>query len=208
MMNRFTERLLHNKIVVITAAVCAIGVGAILWIGYVVTPPDHEAPSVAHATWVLASLTFVLAVGVPLTIWDSSKKALAQEQDQFYAQLDDMYLQIQKLIIQHPHLGEPKKLLQEAHPPHLIQYDAFAFAVWNFIESIDDFIRDDRESSLATTWQCVIDHEGKNHTPWLERPQNQIKFKPEFVEKMARKFHFHAEARPPTSIPQQPSVRG
>jgi hypothetical protein len=164
---------------------------------------------VAYATWALALFTLVLAIGIPLTIRastrereESSQRFLEQEQDSFYAQLDSTYLQIQKLIIEHPHLGDPEKLLEDpaAPPQQLVQYDAFAFIVWNFIESIYDFTResgDVRSEMLSNTWACILEYEGTRHAVWFARPENQRKFKRSFRDYIATKLVKWGAARLP-----------
>jgi hypothetical protein len=149
--------------------------------------------SLTYATWTLALLTLVLAVGVPLTIRESSRQSLKQERDRFYAQLDNTYLQIQRLIIEHPHFAEPENLPSRENATadqriQLVQYDAFAFATWNFIESIHDFTQprdgtqDERESieMLKETWTCILKYEGARHAAWFRDPKNQRKFKEPF----------------------------
>lgn len=173
------------------AAVGFIGIALGLFLTVRGTIP--EGMSTAYATWALALLTLVLAVGVPLTIRESSRQSLKQERDRFYAQLDDTYLQIQRLIIEYPHLGEPEKLpsRENATPEQhaqLVQYDAFAFAIWNFIESIHDFTQstdgsEDEKKSIAMlkeTWTCILEYEGARHAAWFRDRKNQRKFKERF----------------------------
>ena len=170
----------RNRAMLLLAVVALLaGVAGIL-LGFVTTRPDDAEVSVAYGTWALALFTFVLAVGIPVTIWlstkereESSVRFLEQEQDRFYAQLDGTYVEIQKLIIDHPHLGDPAVLLQdpEATPEQLTQYDAFAFIVWNFIESIYDFTSKGDDSPqgrrmtemLTQSWECIVEYEGDRH---------------------------------------------
>ena len=190
---------------VVTFVACVGGIA----LGFATTHPDAADASVAYATWALALFTFVLAVGIPVTIWESSIRSLEQEQDQFYAQLDDTYLEIQKLIIDHPHLGDPSVLLKnsEATPEHLTQYDAFAFIVWNFIESIYDFTHKGHDSPqgrrktemLTQSWQCIVDYEGARHAQWFARPENQQKFKKPFRDYVARQRESWNTAPQPAS---------
>jgi len=171
-------------------------------VAFATSMPGHaeKDASLTYATWALTLVTLLLALGVPLTILDSSKKAREQEQDQFYAQLDGMYLEIQKLVIEHPHLGDPTALSSDAaKPEHVMQYDAFAFVVWNFIESIYDFTRNSEDPRLTETWQCIIDYEGERHVRWFVQPQNVPKFKPAFREGMKDKLRLWTARLPPAS---------
>ncbi|HXT70565.1 MAG TPA: hypothetical protein VN700_12450 [Vicinamibacterales bacterium] len=177
--------------------------------------PGEE--SLAYATWALAFFTLVLAVGIPITIWiaskereESSKRFLAQEQDRFYATLDSIYLDIQKMIIQHPHLAHPER---KRSPDQETQYRAFAFIVWNFIESIYDYTQGADSSDpkrkqltlLRETWHCIIQHEGALHAEWFAKPENHHKFKERFRKDMQRDL---AKWMPPQRHPAEPSPAG
>ncbi len=180
---------------VLVAVVILLASLAAIVIGLATT---HHDDSLAYATWVLALLTLFLAVGIPVTISVSTTAQVEQEQDQFYAQLDGTYLEIQKLIIDYPHLGDPAALLKnpEANPEQLTQYDAFAFIVWNFIESIYDFTHKDDDSPqrrrmndmLSQSWECIVDHEGARHAQWFVLAKNQKKFKKSFCDYVASKL--------------------
>ena len=200
-------------ILFLVVVILLAGLAGIL-LGFATTRPDDAEVSVAYGTWALALFTFVLAVGIPVTIWlstkereESSVRFLEQEQDRFYAQLDNTYLEIQKLIIDHPHLGDPAVLLKnpEANPDQLTQYDAFAFIVWNFIESIYDFTRKGDDSPqgrrmtemLTQSWECIVEYEGARHAPWFVRTENQQKFKKSFRDYVASKRESWNAKRPP-----------
>jgi len=167
-----------------------------------------QEPSIAYATWVLAFFTLVLAVGIPLTIWEagrqgeeSRKRFLAQEQDRFYAQLDGIYLGIQKIIIEHPHLANPTR---SRNPDEEVQYEAFAFIVWNFLESICDYTGESGPSEaqsgegalLRETWHCIVRHEGTLHANWFLDPKNEQKFKPKFRNYITGQMPVWARSHP------------
>ncbi|MGA3159978.1 MAG: hypothetical protein ABSC77_02090 [Terracidiphilus sp.] len=126
------------------------------------------------ANFVIAIGTVLLAIGVPLSLWLAGN----EERFTFYATLDKTYSEIQKLIIEKPHLAQP-------HPKgktsdQLVQYDAFAFDVWNFIEAIYDYSKDKPE--LLKTWKCVIFYEANLHGVWFNKPENHKKFKKAFFD--------------------------
>jgi hypothetical protein len=179
---------------------CLAGIAAL---GFALTKPDADDASVAYATWALALFTFVLAVGIPVTILDSSHRFREQQKDQFYAQLDGTYGEIQKLVIAYPHLGSPALLFKnsESKPERLTQYDAFAFIVWNFLESIHDFTRakDSRSRMLLETWQSIIDYEGPRHLQWFLRSENQRKFKKPFRDYIDKERKRWSATPPPES---------
>jgi hypothetical protein len=124
------------------------------------------------ANYVIALGTIVLAIGLPLTLKHSGR----EERDTFYATLDRTYFEIQKLVIDHPHLSQPDPVGKTRE--QLIQYDAFAFIVWNFVEAIYDYSRD--EKLLAETWECILRYEASVHGAWFKKPENQLKFKERF----------------------------
>jgi hypothetical protein len=135
----------------------------------------------AIANIFIAIGTLVLAIGIPYAI----KGAGREERDTFYATLDRTYFDIQKLVIEYPHLSQPNPTNKT--PEEVIQYDAFAYAIWNFIEAIYDYSKE--EKYLAETWGCVLQHEAAVHGLWFMRPENRKKFKAAFVEHIERGGH-------------------
>jgi hypothetical protein len=127
----------------------------------------------AVATCVLTLATIALAIGVP---W-SMHAARIDARNRFYAQLDGVYMEIQSLIIQTPHLGDARATRTTEQ---MIQYDAFAFIVWNFVESIYDYSRQD--ASVLETWKCIFIYESKLHRDWFDRPDSRTRFKTSFVQ--------------------------
>ncbi len=126
----------------------------------------------AIATCILTAATIGLAVGVP---W-SLRTARIDARNRFYAELDRIYFDIQKLIIQMPFLLNPNLITT---PEQRVQYDAFAFITWNFIESIYDYSQQDE--GLLDTWKCAFLHESTLHREWFDQPENRLKFKDTFV---------------------------
>jgi hypothetical protein len=145
-----------------------------LW-GFLTTSHDQL---IAIANVFIAIGTLILAIGVPYAINDSSSK----QRDAFYATMDRAYFDIQKLIIEYPHLASTE--LQDKSPEEITQYDAFAFIVWNFIESIYDYSKE--EKNLAETWECILKFESVKHAAWFHRPENRVKFKTSFVHYIER----------------------
>ncbi len=62
-----------------------------------------------------------------------------------YAELDRLYFDLLRLAVQHPHLRNPDSI---DDPVQKRQYDAYAYMVWNFIETVID--RVEMEKALAT----------------------------------------------------------
>lgn len=61
-----------------------------------------------------------------------------------YAELDRLYFDLLQLAVQHPHLRNPDGIDDQAKRQ---QYDAYAYMVWNFIETVID--RVEMEKLLA-----------------------------------------------------------
>ena len=138
---------------------------------------DWEAVT-ALGTVVLALATILLAGGVILEFGryrGEKRTAETNQRHQFYTQLDSVYYDIQRQIIVRPHLASPagEKTADEA-----VQYDAFAFMVWNFIEAIYDYGESD--AALKETWGVIMVYEATLHRAWFEDPRNHLKFKDRF----------------------------
>jgi hypothetical protein len=106
-----------------------------------------------------------------------------------YSELDRIYLDLLKLALELPHLRTPQPIanrdeiaLQFDYDPYpgdpidtqeqrsakarkISQYDAYAFMVWNFIETIHDRCQDYPE--LLGTWATVVAAENRLHRGWF-----------------------------------------
>jgi hypothetical protein len=129
----------------------------------------------AVATIVIAVGTMIIAIDVPRSIKASNR----EEENRFYAILDQTYHDLLDCIIDHPHLNEPD--LTAKTPDQIVQYNAYAFRVWNFIEAIYDYGKNDE--FIHDTWYCILRSEGVKHCDWFcSLPNPQEKFKDEFRE--------------------------
>jgi hypothetical protein len=136
---------------------------------------QHWAHWTDLANIVIAIGTVALAIGLPLTLSISNR----QESLSYYATLDATYTDIQKQIVEHPHLAMPYETGRSQE--QLVQYDAFAFNVWNFIEAIYDYSETKRE--LLKTWECIIIYEAHLHGEWFKKAENHNhKFKEAFFD--------------------------
>jgi hypothetical protein len=134
----------------------------------------------ALATIVLTAATAVLAYGVPKEL----KRARRDERYLFYAQLDRTYFEIQKLLMQKPYLSNRPDLKRTKAEEH--EYDAFAFIVWNFLESIFDY--SEKDDFLLETWGCIFKYEARRHLEWFRRDENHEKFKERFRKYVCREI--------------------
>ncbi|HEX5719155.1 MAG TPA: hypothetical protein VF179_23535 [Thermoanaerobaculia bacterium] len=94
-----------------------------------------------------------------------------------YGELDRMYFDILNIVMAHPEFANPKSL---ENGRDKAQYDAYAFMVWNFLETIYD--RCGETQHLRLTWCPVMEYEASLHRDWLDRPENARKFKQKFLQ--------------------------
>lgn len=92
-----------------------------------------------------------------------------------YSELDATYAGLLEKAIEHPHFvaANPERDATEK-----VQYDLYAFMVWNFIETIVD--RCQNNKSLNETWSPIVLVEAKKHYAWFIKPENEDKFKASF----------------------------
>lgn len=93
-----------------------------------------------------------------------------------YGEIDKMYFEILKEALAKPHVVRQNIVRSEEEE---VEYGIYAFIVWNFLESIYD--RCMLDVSLKTTWFPIIQTERDTHFGWIQKPQNRIKFKDEFL---------------------------
>lgn len=98
-----------------------------------------------------------------------------------YGEIDKIYFELLHILVTRPHLRNT----EAAHAANAKEeYDAFAFMMWNFVETIYD--RCDGRPALERTWQPIVEVEGVNHLDWMLQPENVVKFKSAFLEFLAR----------------------
>jgi hypothetical protein len=78
-----------------------------------------------------------------------------------YSQLDGTYFGLLKIAIDKPHLRNPSCLTEE----QAAEYNSYAFAVWNFLETLRDRCEDDQ--TLKDIWAPVIATEHALHGAWF-----------------------------------------
>jgi hypothetical protein len=94
-----------------------------------------------------------------------------------------MYFDILKLGIEKPYLRDPTLIATDQERR---SYDAYAFIVWNFIETIHD--RCKKSHDLMSTWMPVVKAEHKIHGEWFGNAENAPKFKVAFSRWVAECF--------------------
>jgi hypothetical protein len=149
-----------------------------------------NAEILAVANFFIAFGTIVLAAGIPWSIGLSRR----DERNRFYATLDQTYFEIQKMVVDQPHLCQTN--LASKTTDQILQYDAFAFMSWNFIESIYDYAIMGEDENLRKTWECILHYEAKLHRTWFMEPRNAVKFKRDFRDWIISENCFCDEPEP------------
>lgn len=94
-----------------------------------------------------------------------------------YAELDQMYADLLRLAVEIPHLRlspAPQRTADEQ-----AQFDAYAYMIWNFIETVYDRIYDDSDADkkLRKTWCMVIREEKRLFGEWFNNHHDKFKSK-------------------------------
>jgi hypothetical protein len=124
-----------------------------------------------------------------------------------YSELDKFYNDILRLGIDRPYLRSPSPIeddqaaLVSDYDPYpdynasdktnrTMEYECYAYMVWNFLETIHDRCVDARRDSLKETWTPVIETENQIHRGWfLSQIRNDVKkAKPQKGEFQIGKF--------------------
>jgi hypothetical protein len=109
---------------------------------------------VALAGLLLSSVIALAAIPQLLSLADTSRSS-------HYSQLDSMYLSLLKIGVEKPYLRTPEGLVgKEAG-----EYQSYAYAVWNFVETLRDRCEDDQ--TLKDIWAPVIATEYELHGSWF-----------------------------------------
>lgn len=130
--------------------------------------------------FVVDSLSAILAaIAILLYIVFWYKEKTSNNYDVF----DSLYVDLLKTGLEFPSFRNKNETiiyLEKFQGNELIQYDIYAYLSWNFIETILDKGND----KLLITWLPVIKLEASLHEKWFFQPENQLKFKPLFVEQV------------------------
>jgi hypothetical protein len=116
-------------------------------------------------------------VGIVFTLFYSVWSFRTTLRDSYYAELDRVYFDLLKIGLDDPDLMD---FPTSRDPRKAREYDAYAFMVWNFIETIFDRCQGWSKRRLRETWYPIIAAENARHRDWFERPQNREKFKTPF----------------------------
>lgn len=136
-----------------------------------------QAQALSPWTKVQVIAEIVVAIGVVFTLFYSMWSFTRALRDGYYLELDRVYFDLLKIALEHPYL---LNFPTSPDPSKQGEYDAYAFMVWNFVETVFDRCQGPGNKRLRETWYPVIDAENALHRQWFDLPANRSKFKPEF----------------------------
>jgi hypothetical protein len=117
------------------------------------------------------------SMGIILTLCYSAWTFSTTLREGHYAELDRVYFELLKIGLERPYLlASPPP----TDPNKAKEYDAYAFMVWNFIETVVDRCEGRFNRHLRETWYPIIAAENANHRAWFDLPENRRKFKERF----------------------------
>ena len=125
----------------------------------------------------------VAAVGIVFTLFYSLWSFTKTLRDSYYAELDRVYFELLKIALERPYLLD---FAIAPDPTKQREYDAYAFMVWNFLETIVD--RCGTNKQLCDTWYPVIAAENALHRKWFDLPANRSKFKQAFINFVEKRY--------------------
>ncbi len=116
--------------------------------------------------------------GIVCTLFYSVWSFTTTLRDAYYAELDRVYFELLKIGLERPDL---LSFPTSPDPAKAGQYGAYAFMVWNFVETIFDRCQGWSKRRLRETWYPIIAAETALHREWFDAPENRCRFKQRFV---------------------------
>lgn len=142
-----------------------------------------------------------IAIGVSLfAVFFSHKAAKNRQRSAAYADLDSLYLDVLKIGMQYPDFRAKEKTCnyEDELKDRLIEYETYAYLVWNVCETVYD--QTEGKGENWKTWKPVIVEENSLHrqwfddnTKWFDKTdkadyKNPPKFKSAFVKRINEEF--------------------
>jgi hypothetical protein len=130
-------------------------------------------------TWTAAGViaTALGSIGIICTLFYSAWTFAKTLREGYYVELDRVYFELLKIGLERPYLLTPPP---PADPTRAKEYEAYAFMVWNFIETVVDRCEGTSNRHLRETWYPIVATESALHRAWFDLPENQCKFKERF----------------------------
>jgi hypothetical protein len=132
------------------------------------------------------------SIGIVLTLFYSAWSFKTTLREGYYAELDRVYFELLKIGLERPYL---RASLPPADPAKASEYEAYAFMVWNFLETVVDRCNTPSNPSLRETWYPVVATESALHRAWFDVPENRRKFKERFCRFIAAHYPAAVGAR-------------
>lgn len=138
----------------------------------IMTNPDLATfwSALGAITQALAIILSVVALLYTVTIYRATM------QSAHYTELDAIYMRLLEMAMDRPHL---RRVNADRSPDEILEYDSYAFMVWNFLETVYD--RSLISKHLRETWYPILKTEKNLHGEWLSRPENRENFKDDFL---------------------------
>ena len=121
------------------------------------------------------------SIGIICTLLYSVWSFTTTLRDAYYAELDRVYFELLKIGLERPELLSYPTSPASPDPAKAGQYGAYAFMVWNFLETIFDRCQGRSKRRLRETWFPIIAAENDLHRAWFDLPENRRRFKQRFV---------------------------
>lgn len=143
--------------------------------GQIDNDQDFSLASTGTANIIFLTAALISAIAIFVSVYTYRKTASVQS----YSDLDSGYTEILCLGIEYPKFRDPK--ITNNYETVLtgnekIQYESYAYIVWNFCETISD--RTENDLHQKKTWYPTIVAEKGLHKQWFDN--NRDKFKDKF----------------------------
>ena len=143
------------------------------------------------------------SIGIVFTLFYSVWSFTTTLRDAYYAEIDRVYFELLKIGLERPEL---LSFPTSPDPARAREYGAYAFMVWNFVETIFDRCQGWSNRRLRETWYPIIAAENAVHRHWFELPENRRRFKQRFVRFIEAQYPVPSAAQPsPGSADWKPS---
>jgi hypothetical protein len=133
------------------------------------------------------------SIGIMFTLFYSVWSFTRSLRDAYYAELDRVYFELLKIGLERPEL---LSFPASPDPAKATEYGAYAFMVWNFVETIFDRCQGWSKRRLRETWYPIIAAENALHRGWFDLPENRRRFKQRFVRFIEAQYPTPSAARP------------
>ena len=153
-----------------------------------------EGASAVMMTWSKAGVIAEAlgSIGIVFTLFYSVWSFKTTLRDAYYAEIDRVYFELLKIGLERPEL---LSFPASPDPTKAREYGAYAFMVWNFVETIFDRCQGWSKRRLRETWYPIIAAENALHRAWFELPDNRRRFKQRFVRFIEKQYPVAGAAR-------------